>query len=94
LVSTSASFRRGRISVRVRCPASTAGSLALRTTGPLKGARRVLGSASFRCRAGATVTVRVAVPSATARLLRGRRRVAVTAVIATTGPAQRLSVIG
>lgn len=93
LLSTSARLRDGRIVVRVRCPAATTtASIALRTAGRLAGARRVLGSGTFRCRGGATLTVRVRVPARTAKLLRGKQRVAVTAVTAAAGPGQRLTV--
>ena len=70
------------IALRLRCPTGSAfntGTVTLRTTAALHGARRTLGSASFNCPGGGSRTTHVVVRASIRKLLRRHAR----AVLAT-----------
>lgn len=95
LALRTARIRGGWVALRLRCPSGSAvstGTLTLRTTTKLHGARRTLGTAAFTCPAGQIRTVHVAVRPGIARLVRRHRGAVLSAAFMVTRNAAGASV--
>ena len=95
LAVRSARISRGWVALRLRCPSGSAvstGTLRLRTSTKLHGARRTLGTAAFTCPAGQVRTVHVAVRSGVTRLVRAHRGAVRTVAFVVTRNAAGASV--